>query len=162
MRKKHLNFLPFVTADFVGFRLPAGSREVSGVLVFFATDRSADRIGAALFFGGASLAVGFQRAVFASAGNILAAIGIGVVAPELFEREAFRADVLIVGFVILKLEPCPCSVFSVRMIDHRNEGDDPTLLDQPTQVIAGAIAEIAQSGGALRRRSTPFPERHLR
>lgn len=85
------------------------------------------------------MAVSFQRPVFPGTTDVLATIGIGVVSSELFERKAFRANVLVVGFVVLKLKPSPCAVFAVRVIDHRNEGDDPALLDQPAEVVAGAI-----------------------
>ena len=63
MREEHLNFLPFVTTDLVGFRLSAGACEVPGVLVLFPADRSADRVGTALLFRWAPLTIGFECAV---------------------------------------------------------------------------------------------------
>lgn len=61
-RKQHLDRLPFVAAELVGFRRPAGAREVAGVLLFFRADRSTDRIGAASLSRGATLTVRPQGA----------------------------------------------------------------------------------------------------
>ncbi len=140
--KQHLDLLPIVAADLVRLRLAAGPCEVSSVFMLFPTDRSTDRIGAAHLFGGTSLAIGLEGPILSSAADILAAVGIRVDSTELFEREAFRAFVLIVGLVIFKLKPRPGAVFAVRVIDHRNEWDDPALLDQPTQVIAGTVSRV--------------------
>ena len=116
MRKQHLDFLPFVAADLVGFRLPVGSREVLSVLVFFPADRSTNRVGAALFFRGTSLAIGFEGPILSRAADVLAPVAVRVTPTELFQREAFRANVLVVGGVIFKLKPCPCAIVSFNSV----------------------------------------------
>ena len=97
MRKQHFNGLPLVAADLVGFRLPAGAGEVPRVLMFFSTDRPADRVGAALLFRRAPLTVRFQSAVFARAADVLAAIGVRVIPAELLHRKAYGPNAMLVG-----------------------------------------------------------------
>lgn len=84
MREEHFHLLPFVARYFIGLRLSACASNVARILMGFTRDGTRIRVWATPILGRADLAGGFQGAIFLSAGDVLAAIGVGIIAPELF------------------------------------------------------------------------------
>ena len=83
---------------------------LAGVFVFFAGDLARIGFRAVFGFGRAGLVNFFQRGVSGSALSGWPPAGTGVVAAELFQFAALRADVLIVGSVSFAVSPGPCVI----------------------------------------------------
>lgn len=95
MREKHLDLLSELGGGFVLVRLSDSTRDFTGVFVFLAGNGSEVCLRAALGFGWAGLTGQFQRTILGDALAGPATGRIGIVSPELLERLALWADVLI-------------------------------------------------------------------
>jgi len=73
----------------------------------------------------------FQRLILGDTFTAGTAIGVGIVAAELFERLALWADVLVVLGVPFEVDARPCSVCPSGFVEYRNVGIDFAVNEPP-------------------------------
>lgn len=100
--------------------------------MLLAGDLASVRLGAAFHLGWAGLAGVFERLIFRHPLAGRSTVWIRVIAAELFERLAFRADVLVVVRILFEVGARPCSIGTAGFIQHGNVGAD-VAVNQPAQ-----------------------------
>lgn len=72
----------------------------------------------------------------------------------------FRADILIILLVPFEIGSRPGAVRAFSFVDHRDERDDPPLLNQPTEVLAGSISRVGGDPVRLDAEASLGPVEH--
>ena len=132
MCKQHLDLLPELHRDVVLLGLRYVASDLSGVFVFFASDRSCICVRAAFRLGRAGLAGQFQGTVFGSALSGRPPVWVGIVPAELLQLLALGANVLVVLGVPFEVRPAPGAVGASGLVEDGNVRRN-LAFDQPTQ-----------------------------
>ena len=159
MGEEYLDLLPKLHRDVLLTGLCDVARDLAGVFSFFAADLASIGIWAAFGFGWARLTDIFQRAISGGALAGWTPVRVGIVATELLEGVALRADVLIVLGIPLEVSAGSGSVVATGFVEYRDMRRN-LAINEPAQKWASAVGRVGDQTFGMKIEPFLQPLRH--